>query len=93
MSFEEAIKYAMGKLAKEKELWIIEELKPCFDYNSEIGIATLKESYRFKFQEIKDYKQKVKDAIMEFNSTPNVWLRPDVSQKAFAKLLKDLEIE
>ena len=63
MAFEEAIKYAMKNLAREKELWIIEELKPCFDYDNEKGIATLKESYRFKFQQIEDYKQEVTSAI------------------------------
>ena len=37
-------------------------------------------------------KRKVKDAIMEFNSTPNVYNDPLVLDKAFRKLLKDLEL-
>ena len=66
MTFEEAIKGAMSKLAGKQELWIIEELKPMFDYDELKGVATLKQHYRFKFQEIEDYKQKVLDVLNEY---------------------------
>lgn len=95
MTFEEAIKEAMLNLSKERELWIIEELKPCFDYDENGDIARLKESYRFKFQEIQDFKQKTKDAmdklidnsgnLMSQNRQDLVW--------AFDILKKELGLE
>ncbi len=38
-------------------------------------------------------REEVKEAIINFNSTPNVWLKADVSLKAFKKLLRDLKIK
>ncbi len=42
---------------------------------------------------IKKYKQEVNKAILKFNGTPNVWLKSEVSDKAFAKLVKELDIK
>ncbi len=38
-------------------------------------------------------KAKVEEAIIDFNSTPNVWSDSLVSDKAFRKLLKDLGLK
>ena len=60
---EEAVKKAIINLAGAKELWLIEELKPMFDFNEKTGIATIKEHYRLRLQTIEDYKKKVKEII------------------------------
>lgn len=38
-------------------------------------------------------KQKVKKAIQDFISTPNIMINPEVHSRAFTKLLKELKIK
>lgn len=63
MTFEEAIKKAMIEQASKKELFILEQLKPAFDYDEKTNTATLKEFMRLRFQSIEEYKTKVKKVI------------------------------
>ena len=67
MTFEEAIKEVLTKQAESKELFLIEELKPLFDYNEKTNVATLKEFMRLRLLEIEDYKAKVKEVIETIN--------------------------
>jgi len=61
--FEEAIKKALTESAEVREVFILDELKDRFDFDSNTGIATLKQNCRLRLAEIEDYKQVVKDTI------------------------------
>jgi len=63
--FEEYIKKAMLKDGELREAFILEEMKPFFVQDGDIFIKN--QQLRLRLAEIKDFKQKVKEAIDNFD--------------------------
>ncbi len=70
-TFEEGIRWALKNQAVLKEVFSLEQLAPHFDWNEETKTATITERLRLRLTEISDYKQRVRDAIKEWNISKN----------------------
>ena len=81
MTFEKAIEKVLMEQSTLKELFLIEALKPFFEYDDKTNKATIKDFMRLKLQDIEDYKQKVLDAIDNLMADSEHWDIDDIKIK------------
>ena len=66
MEFKETIKQAIKTSVELREAFILEQITPYFEWDEKTEIATITDSLKLRMSEIKDYKQRVKEAIDKY---------------------------